>query len=143
MARPRCRRFIETNPDATVFKPAGVPLRDLPAVQMTLDELEALRLADLDGLYQEDAAARMGVSRPTLGRILESARRKVAEALVLGRALRIEGGPVVARPHHEHGRECGHRRRHGVSPPGCPQCGDGPPVQLGAERRNTQQGEDT
>ena len=81
-----------------MFKPAGVPLRDLASVEMTLDELEALRLADLEGLYQEDAAGRMGVSRPTLGRILESARRKVAEALVLGRALHIQGGPVIARP---------------------------------------------
>jgi len=63
---------------------------------MTLDELEAMRLVDLDGLYQEDAGARMGVSRQTLGRILESARRKVAGALVMGRALRIEGGPVEA-----------------------------------------------
>lgn len=98
MPRPCCRRFVETHPAAAVFKPAGVPLRDLPSIEMTLDELEALRLADLEGLYQEDASAKMGVSRPTLGRILESARRKVAEALVLGRALHIGGGPVVARP---------------------------------------------
>jgi len=63
---------------------------------MTLDELEALRLVDHEGLYQDAAGQRMGVSRQTLGRILESARKKVAGALVLGRALRIEGGPVEA-----------------------------------------------
>jgi hypothetical protein len=64
---------------------------------MTLDEYEALRLADLDGLHHEDAAAQMLVSRPTFSRILESAHRKQADALVHGKALRIEGGPVQAR----------------------------------------------
>jgi predicted DNA-binding protein (UPF0251 family) len=59
---------------------------------MTLDEFEAIRLADLEGLYQEQAAGRMQVSRPTFGRIIESAHRKVAEALVQGRALVIRGG---------------------------------------------------
>jgi hypothetical protein len=63
---------------------------------MTLDELEAVRLADLDGLYQADGARLMGVSRATFGRIVASARGKVAEALVRGRAIRIEGGPVIA-----------------------------------------------
>ena len=61
---------------------------------MTLDELEAVRLADLEGLYQEQAARRMGVSRPTFGRILDCARRKIAQALVGARVLRIEGGHV-------------------------------------------------
>jgi predicted DNA-binding protein (UPF0251 family) len=109
-----------------VFKPAGIPLHEIVVVEMTLDELESLRLADLEGLYQEDAAARMGVSRPTLGRILESARRKVAEALVLGRALRIEGGPVVARPRRGRCPRCAHRWGAGGPPEGCPRCGGGP-----------------
>lgn len=65
---------------------------------MTLDEYEALRLADLEGLYQEQAAERMGVSRPTFGRILSSAHRKVAEALVGGKTLRIDGGQVACAP---------------------------------------------
>ncbi len=77
-----------------MFKPAGIPARDLEAVVLALDELEALRLADLLGLYQDEAAGRMGVSRPTFGRIVESGRRKVADALVRGKALVIEGGPV-------------------------------------------------
>ena len=59
-----------------------------------IDELEALRLADLEGLYQEDAARQMNVSRQTFGRIVAAARKKVAEALVRGRSLRIEGGEV-------------------------------------------------
>jgi predicted DNA-binding protein (UPF0251 family) len=86
---------VDCAPATTWFKPAGVPLRELEEVTLTLDELEALRLADLEGLYQEAAAERMNVSRATFGRIVESARRKVAEALVRGRALRIEGGPVA------------------------------------------------
>lgn len=77
-----------------MFKPAGIPMRDLEEVVMTLDEFEALRLADLDGLYQEQAAEQMNVSRPTFSRVIESAHRKLADALVHGKALRIEGGPV-------------------------------------------------
>jgi predicted DNA-binding protein (UPF0251 family) len=77
------------------FKPAGVPIRLLEEVVLALDELEALRLADLDGLYQEQAAERMKISRPTFARIVEQARRKVAEALVHGKALRLEGGAVI------------------------------------------------
>ena len=65
---------------------------------MTLDEFEALRLADLEGQYQEQAAERMGVSRSTFGRILDSAHHKVAEVLIEGKALRIEGGPVHTEP---------------------------------------------
>lgn len=61
---------------------------------MTLDEYEALRLADLEGLYQDEAALRMNISRPTFSRIIDGARRKMAEVLVEGKVLRIEGGPV-------------------------------------------------
>jgi predicted DNA-binding protein (UPF0251 family) len=77
-----------------VFKPAGVPGRDLDEVILTVDEFEALRLADYQGLYQEQAAERMQVSRQTFGRIVEAARKKVAQALVKGMVLRIEGGQV-------------------------------------------------
>ncbi len=62
---------------------------------MALDELEALRLADLQGLYQEQAADQMKISRPTFARVIESARKKVADALINGKALRLEGGPVI------------------------------------------------
>jgi predicted DNA-binding protein (UPF0251 family) len=74
-------------------------MRTLDEVVMTLDEFEAIRLADLDGLYQESAAAQMGVSRPTFSRIAAEAHRKVADALVHGKALRIEGGPVQVAGH--------------------------------------------
>jgi len=67
----------------------------LAQVILTLDEVEALRLADLQGLYQEQAAAQMKISRPTFARIIEAARRKVAEALIYGKALRLAGGAVI------------------------------------------------
>jgi uncharacterized protein len=70
-------------------------MRFLEEIIVTLDELEALRLADLNGLYQEQAAWRMKISRPTFSRIVEEARRKVADALINGKALRLEGGAVV------------------------------------------------
>ncbi|HRY43726.1 MAG TPA: DUF134 domain-containing protein [Thermoanaerobaculia bacterium] len=94
MPRPCCRRRIAGAPPAAVFKPAGIPGRLLEEIVLGLDGLEAIRLADLEGLYQEEAAARMGVSRATFGRIVAEARRRVAEALVEGKLLRIEGGPV-------------------------------------------------
>ncbi len=94
MPRPFCPRRIAGRPAAPVFKPAGVLLQNLDEVVMALDEFEAVRLADFEGLYQEQAAERMGVSRPTFSRILESAHRKTADALLHGKALRIEGGPV-------------------------------------------------
>lgn len=95
MARPPNLRRIGIGCETRVFKPAGTPLHGLGVVRLDLDGLEALRLADLDGLYQEAAAERMGVSRATFGRILTEARARVARALVEGQALRIGGGSVV------------------------------------------------
>jgi uncharacterized protein len=97
MSRPVCCRRVQCAPACTYFKPRGVPLCELEEVCLGLDELEALRLADLEGMYQEQAAERMHVSRPTFARIVEAARRKVAEAVVLGRALKLEGGNVRMR----------------------------------------------
>lgn len=95
MARPPCPRRVAGPPTCDYFKPRGVPMTQLEEVALSVDELEALRLADLEGLYHDGAAGRMGVSRATFGRIVETARRKVAEALVLGKALRIGGGVVA------------------------------------------------
>lgn len=95
MPRPRRHRRVRGLPPAGLFKPAGVPARQLDEVVLTVDQYEALRLADYEGLYQDDAASRMGISRPTFSRLVESARRIVARALVEGAALRIEGGDYV------------------------------------------------
>ncbi len=89
MARPVCPRKISHSPPATYFKPAGIPLRDLGEISLAADELEALRLADCEGLYHTEAAKRMGISRQTFDRILRRARVKTARALVRGCALRI------------------------------------------------------
>ena len=94
MPRPFCYRKIAGRPAVSIFKPIGIPVRELEEIVMTLDEFEALRLADLEGLYHEQAAEKMKISRPTFSRIIDSARRKVADALVHGKALRIEGGPI-------------------------------------------------
>ncbi|MCX7014499.1 MAG: DUF134 domain-containing protein [Candidatus Sumerlaeota bacterium] len=94
MPRPVCCRRISEMPGCRLFKPAGVPAVRLQRVALSLDELEAIRLADREGMYQEDAALRMSVSRQTFGRIVESARRKVALALTAGHALQIQGGEV-------------------------------------------------
>lgn len=94
MPRPcRCRR-IRCNPDSNYFKPRGIPIDMLEEINLTLDELETVRLADLEGLYQEDAAKKMDISRQTFGNIVNSAHKKIADALLNGKALKIEGGPV-------------------------------------------------
>lgn len=69
-------------------------MRGLGQVQLSFDEVEAVRLCDLEGMYQADAAEKMNVSRQTLGRILESAHKKIADALIGGKALRIDGGNI-------------------------------------------------
>jgi predicted DNA-binding protein (UPF0251 family) len=84
---PRCVKF---NPGVVYFKPQGVPLRTLEEVELKVDELEALKLYEVDGLEQTQAAARMEISQPTFARILDSANKKIAIALVKGKAIRIE-----------------------------------------------------
>ena len=79
-------------PGVNYFKPRAVPLSTLEEVILSVEELEALRLAHKESLYQQEAATRMGVSRATFGRVLDAAHRKVTKALVEGCALRIEGG---------------------------------------------------
>ncbi len=95
MPRPRLQRIVSGQPVVTVYKPAGVPAGDLQWVTLTLDEFEAIRLVDGEGLDQEAVAERMGVSRPTVTRILACARGKIAQFLTQGQALIIQGGPVV------------------------------------------------
>ena len=92
MPRPeKCRR-IAYLPGVTFFKPAGIPMRQLEEIQLSMEEAEAIRLKDLEGLDQEPAAIKMNISRPTFQRVLSAARRKVADALLHGKALRITGG---------------------------------------------------
>ncbi len=101
MARPPKCRLVGREPSVTYFKPRGVPLRDLDEVTLTVEGLEALRLSEIEGLDQDSAAERMGISRQTFGRILAEARKTVACAVVEGLGLRIEGGnyKLVNNPH--------------------------------------------
>lgn len=109
-----------------LFKPAGVPSSRLTELVLGIDELEAIRLADLEGLYQEQAAEQMQVSRQTFGRIISVARGKVAKALVEGMSLRIEGGEIEMEDMREFRcSECGHEWQEPFGtgrPDGCPKC---------------------
>lgn len=126
MPRPKQCRRVCLSPACTYFKPAGVPARTLKEVVIAVDELEAMRWVDVEGLYYEQAAQRMVVSRRTFGRIIDSARRKVAHALIQGMALRIEGGTIeMAEQRTFRCDDCQHEWQlpFGLGRPGeCPQC---------------------
>jgi predicted DNA-binding protein (UPF0251 family) len=92
MPRPVKRRRVGWEPNITYFKPAGVRMMDLEEVCLNLEEFEAIRLSDFEKLSQKKASEKMQVSQPTFSRILESARRKIADFLVSGKAIRVEGG---------------------------------------------------
>lgn len=92
MVRPQKNRIVEFNPSISYFKPRGIPMIDLEEVRLTVDEREAIRLADLLGMSHEEAGRRMGVSRATFGRIVQNARRAVADALINGKAINVDGG---------------------------------------------------
>ncbi len=95
MPRPRMRRRIWMQPRINYFKPSGIPVAEVEEVVLTLVELEAIRLVDVEGLSQSDAAKKMNVSQPTFSRTLDSAHKKIADALVNGKALRVEGGEFI------------------------------------------------
>lgn len=128
MPRPRKRRRLSHEPQPAIFKPVGLPLERLERVTLLHEELEALRLADLEGLHQIDAAGQMGVSRSTFQRVVIAARRKVALALVHGLALHVEGGTFRVVEVRWHCSDCGHDWdiSHGSGqgrPDACPACG--------------------
>jgi len=89
MPRPRLCRKIEFNPDITYFKPQGVPMREIEIVELTIEEVEAYRLRYVSDLEQKEAAQKMDTSQSTYQRILYSAYKKIADALVNGKAIKI------------------------------------------------------
>ncbi len=111
MPRPLCKRYINYCPPVDVFTPADNA--NTECINLTLDEFEAIRLSDYEGLYHDEASRMMNISRPTFTRLIEQARRKVATAIVEGKGIQIKGGPVDFRcqrgESHPHGF-C-HRRR--------------------------------
>lgn len=92
MARPKIDRKIRSNPNVFYFKPRGVPLRELEETAIQMDEFEAIKLKDFDGLDQVDCAKKMHISQPTFFRILNSARKKITDAIINGKAVKIEKG---------------------------------------------------
>ncbi len=126
MSRPfKCRR-VAYMPGVTYFKPAGIPLGALEEVVLSLEEVEALRLKELEGLEQEQGAERMNISRPTFQRILASARQKVADAILNGKAIRIEGGnfEMALNRFRCHGGHEWDADNAVGTPAFCPQCND-------------------
>ena len=92
MGRRQLWRKVSSVPLVTYFKPAGIRLSELEEVNLLVEEAEAIRLKDLEGLEQEECAQKMSISRSTFSRLLDSARKKIADALLNGKAIRIEGG---------------------------------------------------
>ena len=90
MTRPKLPRCLRFNPNVYYFKPQGIPLRELEEVVLFPDELEALKLYEVDGLDQTKASAKMKISQPTFARLLGSANKKIAEAIIKGKAIKIE-----------------------------------------------------
>lgn len=127
MVRPIKDRLVAFNPDVSYFKPRGIPLMELEEVVMKVDECEAIRLADLMNLSHEAAGKQMGVSRATFGRIVQRARKSVADAVINGKAIRIEGGQyrLVSDARVFFCRTCNHTWQEalGTGPPQeCPSC---------------------
>lgn len=140
MPKPKKDRFVLQPPSVVYFKPQGIPMFQLEQVVLGVDEYEALRLVDLEGLQQQEAAERMKVSRATCARILEGAHRKVAEALTGGKAIRIEGGSFVLGSNRYRCRECNTfweiSLRGGEEPPrplACPRCRSDKVMDLGRQ----------
>jgi predicted DNA-binding protein (UPF0251 family) len=92
MPRKKCCRKIGLAPKVKAYKPTGVKMCAVEKVSLDIDEFEAVRLADYEGLYQQDGAERMEISRATFGRILTAAHKKIAEALIEGKAIIIQNG---------------------------------------------------
>ena len=92
MVRPRICRRIRFKPNITYFKPAGIRIVDLEEVILAFEEFEAIRLIDLEEIEQGKAGNMMKISQPTLSRLLKSARKKISEAIIKGKAIKIEGG---------------------------------------------------
>lgn len=92
MVRPKKNRIVAFNPEISFFKPRGIPMSELEEIRLTVDERESVRLADLMGMSYEDAGKQMGVSRATFGRIIQNTRKIIADALINGKAIHIEGG---------------------------------------------------
>jgi uncharacterized protein len=141
MVRPKKNRIISFKPNISYFKPRGIPMTELEEVRLTVDERESMRLADLMGMPYEEAGKKMGVSRATFGRIIQNARKIVADALINGKAINIEGGNytmaedarifLCGKCSHTWEEPCGTGR-----PSKCPSCGSEQFQRISAKKAN-------
>ncbi len=92
MVRPKRMRRVWCEPKTNYFKPVGIPMKRLEEVNLTLDEFEAIRLADVENNTQIEAAKKINVSQPTFCRLIDTAYKKIADAIVNGKAIKVEGG---------------------------------------------------
>ncbi len=125
MVKPRKKRNVLYPPKALYFKPQGRQPSNQPDVILTIDEYEAIRLADHRKLKQEEAAKKMNISRPTFTRLIESARNKIAQAIVNGRPIRIEGGDFIFLKNRIKCRSCGYvweSKTSNTNQVNCPSC---------------------
>ena len=122
------KQSTNLNPAVSYFKPRGIPMFDLEEVALTIDEREAIRLADLLDLSHEEACRRMGVSRATFGRIIKKARKTIADAMINGKAINVECGnyKIVSGERIFSCQGCNHRWHEPLGtgrPDTCPSCG--------------------
>lgn len=124
MPRPKNERIVHEPPLFTDFKPAGIPGRSLKQVLLSLDEYEAVRLADLEGLSHEEASVEMGVSRSTFSRLVEKSRNKIAEFIFQGKWLTIDGGNIHFSNNIIQCVDCGHTFKTNIDVlvNQCPEC---------------------
>lgn len=124
MPRPQDNRIVLEPPLFSEFKPLGIKGQDLEQIQLALDEFEAFRLADHNGLTHAEAADEMGISRPTFSRLIEKARKKIADFIIQGKLLTIDGGSVHFRNNIIRCQRCGHMFKINISNTisECPAC---------------------
>jgi len=108
MARPKNNRIVYAPPFYTEFKPAGISINSLDEIQLSLDEFEGIRLADLLGMSHEEAANEMGISRSTFSRLIVKARKKIASFFFHGKSLVVTGGNIHFRQNIIKCADCGH-----------------------------------
>ncbi|MBI9032052.1 DUF134 domain-containing protein [bacterium] len=125
MPRPKIRRMVASPPRFSSFKPVGVRRASLERIVLSLDEAEAIKLANFDKLGQQEASEEMGVSRPTFTRLLDSAQQKIADFLINGKELIIEGGNIHFRENFYECLDCGHKFKIDIEidVKQCPSCG--------------------
>ena len=125
MPRPRKIRRVSKPPICSRFKPVGIPARLLDVVDLSVDEYEALRLADYEGLEHKDAAEKMGISRPTFTRLIDQSRKKIASGIIEGKEISISGGDFQFMEHVVRCRNCGSTYNYAQhAPDKCPECNE-------------------